>query len=157
MGTAYNFVTKWEIQASVNDVWNAIYHSEEWPLWWRGVTNVSIIDGGDVNGIGGIRRYTWKSILPYSLSFNLKLTDKIPLQKLAGVAFGELEGEGVWYFKQEHDVTHVEYHWIVVTNKAWMNAMAFILKPLFNYNHDVIMKWGAKGLAKKLQAKLLAY
>lgn len=37
-----------------------------------------------------------------------------------------------------------------------MNALSFMLKPLFQYNHDVVMRWGAEGLAKLLQAELLA-
>jgi hypothetical protein len=31
------------------------------------------------------------------------------------------------------------------------------MKPLFKYNHDVVMKWGAKGLAKKLNAELISF
>jgi hypothetical protein len=38
-----------------------------------------------------------------------------------------------------------------------MNYLSFLLKPAFNYNHDVVMNWGAKGLAKKLNAELISY
>jgi hypothetical protein len=37
-----------------------------------------------------------------------------------------------------------------------MNYFSFLLKPLFKYNHDVVMRWGALGLAKKLDAELVS-
>jgi hypothetical protein len=151
----YKFITHWQIKAPLNDVWHAIYESTEWPAWWKGMQSVKIIEPNDSNGINGIREYTWKSILPYTLSFKMKITAKEDFKFLQGVAFGELEGYGTWLFMEEHGVTKVQYNWIVKTNKAWMNQFAFLLKPLFKINHDIIMKWGARGLAKKLNATFI--
>jgi len=153
----YSFITHWEIAAPLHDVWNSIYESADWPSWWKGVQQVTIIQENDSNGINGIRAYTWKSFLPYSLSFEMKLVEKIDEKLLRGVAFGELEGEGTWHFARENGITKVQYNWNVKTNKAWMNYFSFILKPLFKLNHNVVMKWGAHGLAKKLNAKLISY
>ena len=86
----------------------------------------------------------------------MRLTEKYELRKLHGVAFGEIEGEGTWLFEQKGDACYVQYKWNVFTNKAWMNHLSFLLKPAFKYNHDVVMRWGARGLAKKLNAELLS-
>ena len=152
----YKFITQWRIKAPLIDVWYAIYNSEEWPFWWKGVKDVSVIRENDVDGINGIKKYTWKSILPYTLSFKMRLVKKEDFELLSGMAFGELEGDGTWYFSEENGVTKVQYNWNVKTNKAWMNYFAFALKPLFKLNHDVVMKWGAQGLAKKLDAELIS-
>lgn len=157
MTTAYSFVTKWKIEAPLEAVWNAVYHSLDWPNWWKGVLEVKEIEHGDENGINGVRAYTWKSALPYRLTFNMRLTEIEKYKKLSGIAFGELEGKGTWHFTHMADVTYVEYHWNVVTNKKWMNTFSFLLKPAFDYNHDVVMKWGALGLAQKLNAHLISY
>jgi len=151
----YKFITQWKIAAPINDVWYAIHASEKWRSWWKGVRLVKVIKENDVNGINGIRTYTWKSFLPYNLSFQMKLTEKKDFEFLKGVAFGELEGDGTWFFKEENGVTKVQYNWNVKTNKPWMNYFAFILKPIFKLNHDIIMRWGAEGLAKKLNTKLI--
>ena len=90
MATKYSFVTKWQLKASLADVWDAIYNSTEWPQWWKGVKAVIEIEKNDETGINGVRRYTWKSVLPYSLTFSMKLTEKEPLKRLRGIAFGEL-------------------------------------------------------------------
>ncbi|MBV9961999.1 MAG: SRPBCC family protein [Parafilimonas sp.] len=152
----YKFITRWKIEASINDVWYAIYKSEEWPNWWKGVIQVKIIKENDEQGINGIRQYKWKSLLPYTLSFKMQLIEKRDFVFLKGIAVGELEGDGTWYFKEENAITNIQYNWNVKTNKAWMNYFAIILKPIFKFNHNIIMKWGAEGLAKKLNAKLIS-
>lgn len=157
MPTQYSFITKWQIKAPLNQVWDAIYHSLDWPNWWRGVLAVRELEEGDERGINSVREYTWKSALPYKLAFNMRLTERDDLKRLAGVAFGELEGNGTWHFEHKDGITYVQYNWNVITNKAWMNWCSFLLKPAFQYNHDVVMKWGAEGLAKKLNAELISF
>ncbi len=157
MAEKYSFITRWQFRSPLQPVWDAIYTSLEWPEWWKGVLQVRELDKGDEKGIGGVREYTWKSILPYKLAFNMRLKEIEPFQKLKGEAFGELEGMGEWFFEEKEGITYVEYHWTVITNKAWMNYLSFLLKPAFDYNHDVVMSWGAKGLAKKIGAELISY
>ena len=86
----------------------------------------------------------------------MKLTERVDQKRLHGIAFGELEGTGTWLFEQKNDVCFIQYDWVVFTNKAWMNYLAFLLRPAFQYNHNVVMRRGAEGLAKKLQAQLLS-
>lgn len=155
MRKKYSFITKWELQAPLEQVWDLIYNSLEWPQWWPGVTEVIEIKKNDVNGINGIRCYTWKSFLPYKLTFTMQLTEKEHLRHMKGVAFGELEGQGEWFFVQQNGVVYVQYNWDVFTNKKWMNYFSFFLKPVFKINHNIVMHWGAKGLARKLNTTLL--
>jgi len=157
MPDRYFFVTRWQIKAPVEVVWEAIYNSLEWPRWWKGVKAAKLIDEGDAQGINGIREYTWKSVLPYKLKFTSKLLEREDMKRLHGIAYGELKGEGTWHFYESDGITYVQYDWKVCTTKKWMNRLSFLLKPLFKYNHDVVMKWGAKGLAKKLGAELVSY
>ncbi len=157
MPTAYSFVTQWQIKAPLPAVWNAVYHSLEWPNWWKGVVAVRELEKGDALGIDSVRAYTWKSILPYQLTFNMRLTDLETHRYMKGTAFGELEGMGEWFFEERDGITYIRYNWNVYTNKAWMNYLSFLLKPAFTFNHNIVMRWGAKGLAKKLDAALLKY
>ena len=155
MPEQYSFVTNWELKASLEDVWETIYNSLEWPEWWKGVQSVVEIQPNDESGVNGIRTYTWKSALPYKLIFSMQLTEKEPLKRLKGVAFGELEGTGEWLFSEHNGIVHVQYNWNIITTKKWMNTFAFLLKPVFKFNHNVVMHWGGEGLAKKLGTTLL--
>jgi hypothetical protein len=146
----YEFVTIWRVKARIESVWNEIYHSKDWPMWWKGVESVAEIRKGDERGVGSIHRYTWKSKLPYRLSFDMQTVRIEPPLLLEGIALGELQGRGLWQLSSERDETIVRYDWNVETTKRWMNLVAPIARPLFEWNHDVIMGWGAEGLEKRL-------
>jgi hypothetical protein len=149
---AYKFATSWRIEAPLEAVWNEILHSESWPRWWKGVETVEELQGGDRSGIGAIRRFTWKSRLPYRLTFDMRTTRVEPMFLIEGTASGELQGVGIWRFSSD-GVTIVRYDWEVRTTKPWMNLMAPLARPLFEWNHDVVMSWGAKGLKRRLGAR----
>ncbi|MBX2891494.1 MAG: SRPBCC family protein [Saprospiraceae bacterium] len=144
--TTYHFITQWQFRAPVERVWDEIYHSERWPSWWKGVLAVETLVDGNPNSIGDAKRYTWRSRLPYKLRFDMTLAEKVPFQRLVGRASGELEGTGTWTFEEKDGITHVRYDWQVRTTKRWMNLLTPIARPFFEWNHDVVMEWGRKGL-----------
>jgi hypothetical protein len=146
----YEFVTEWRFQSDLAPVWELIYRAEEWPSWWKGVERVELIEAGGDDHIGSLRRYTWKSRLPYKLTFDMKLVRVEPLSLIEGEALGELAGRGLWRLSCEGGITTARYDWSVRTTKAWMNLLAPVARPVFKWNHDVVMNWGAEGLAKKL-------
>jgi hypothetical protein len=146
----YDFTTIWRIKGPIESVWNEIYHSELWPTWWKGVEDVVEVRAGDETGVGSIRRYTWKSRLPYRLTFEMQTVRVEPPSLLEGIAIGELEGRGLWQLSSVGDETIARYDWKVETTKRWMNLLAPIARPVFKWNHDVVMRWGAQGLAKRL-------
>jgi len=152
----YCFVTVWRFGAPLAPVWDLIYDSENWPAWWRGVERVERLKDGGADRVGCVHRYTWKSRLPYRLKFDMRLTRVEPLSVIEGEAVGELRGTGRWQFNDGGDVTTVRYDWRVETTKAWMNLLAPLARPLFEWNHDAVMAWGAEGLSRKLNAPLLA-
>lgn len=153
---AYRFVTHWRIRAPIQDIWRAIFESEKWPEWWRGVVSVADIQPGNADGVGGVRRYVWKSALPYLLAFEMEVTRVEAPRRLEGRASGELEGTGVWDLSEADGVTSVQYTWSVRTTRPWMNLLAPIARPIFAWNHDYVMSRGADGLAHLLNAELVS-
>ena len=153
----YEFVTIWRFDAPIEKVWNAIKQSENWSDWWKGVIKVVELKAGDADGIGKIIRSTWRSALPYTLEFDSEVVRIEELKLIEARAFGELEGIGLWTLTAENEnQTSVRYDWKVKTTKAWMNYLAPIAKPFFRWNHDTIMNWGGRGLAKKLGCKWIS-
>ena len=151
----YRLTTVWRIDAPARRVYEAICEPLRWPSWWRGVKNVVELEPGDERGVGRLLRYTWKGLLPYELTFTIRVVRVKPLVALEGVATGELEGVGRWHFTEERSGTTVCYEWQVRTSKRWMNLLAPIASPLFRWNHDFIMREGGMGLARLLDARLL--
>jgi len=151
----YAFVTTWRIEAPIERVWDAIYQADRWPSWWKGVESVVEVTPGDKDGVGSVRRYVWKSKLPYRLVFHMQATKAEKPVAIEGKATGELEGTGRWELSQEGAITTARYFWNVRTTQAWMNLLAPIARPVFAWNHDVVMRQGGEGLARLLGARLV--
>jgi uncharacterized protein YndB with AHSA1/START domain len=150
----YEFVSHWDIDSPVERVYSAIEDADSWPGWWRGVLSSVELTPGDADGIGSIRRTVWKSALPYKLEFDSEVV-RIEKNKLIEVrAFGQLDGQGLWQLESDGDnKTLVRYDWTVKTTKPWMNLLSPLARPLFQWNHDIIMRWGDDGLKRYLAAR----
>lgn len=153
----YAFLTTWLLESPRQPVWEAIHDQESWPGWWCGVEEAEELsrpEGGE--DVGTVSRLVWKSLLPYRVEFEVTTTRVEPLRLLEGHAVGELEGVGRWRFYEQDGVTAVLYEWNVSTTKPWMNRLAPLLRPAFEWNHDWVMARGGEGLARLLGCRLLA-
>lgn len=142
--------THWRIAAPVETVWRALHDVASWPSWWRYVERVEEIACGDAEGVGAIRRLTWTSRLPYTLTFAVRVTEIERPRRIAGSASGDLQGIGIWTLAARGEVTHVHYEWRVGITKPWMRALAPLLRPLFAWNHGAVMAAGERGLRRLL-------
>lgn len=153
----YEFVTTWQLDASVEQVFEVLRASERYPVWWKGVKRVEVLTAGGENGVGDTSRFTWRSVLPYSLSFDLRVTRVEEPRVIEGQASGELAGTGIWTLSErDGGGTTVVYDWRVHTTKAWMNMFGPLARPAFVWNHDIVMKQGARGLADELGVQLIS-
>jgi uncharacterized protein YndB with AHSA1/START domain len=152
----YRFLTTWLLDSPREPVWEAIYEQERWPSWWRGVEEAEELKAGEPSGVGSVSRLVWKSLLPYRVEFEVTTKRVEPMHLLEGHAVGELEGVGRWRLYERDGVTAVLYEWNVATTKPWMNLMAPLLRPAFEWNHDWVMARGGEGIAKLLGCELRA-
>ena len=152
----YAFLTTWLLDSPREPVWDAIYDQERWPQWWRGVEKVEETRQGDGDGVGASSRMVWKSLLPYEVEFEVTTTHVERPHLLQADAVGELAGIGRWRLYEQDGVTAVLYEWNVSTTKPWMNLLAPIARPVFEWNHDWVMAHGGRGIAELLGCRLLA-
>jgi len=153
----YSFLTTWLLDSPREPVFEAIHDQERWPSWWRGVEvaeEVSRPPGGE--DVGTVSRMVWRSLLPYRVEFEIETTRVERPTLLEGRASGELAGVGRWRLYEQDGVTAVLYEWDVRTTKPWMNRLAPLLRPAFEWNHDWVMARGGEGLATLLNCHLLA-
>lgn len=151
----YGFVTTWVHDAPLEPVWDAIYDTCAWPSWWPGVRRADELIPRGPDGVGGLSRFTFRSRLPYDLTFEMRSTRVERHILMEGVASGELSGIGRWRFFTAGGATAVTYEWDVETTARWMNLLTPVARPLFAWNHDYVMRRGGEGLARLLGARLL--
>ena len=146
----YRFLTAWLLDAERRAVWGALRSAERWPEWWRGVERVTVLAPDE--------RYliAWRSRVPYELEFEFAVDELDEPRSMSGEASGELTGTGHWRLFEQDGVTAVTYEWNVRTTRAWMNLLSPLARPVFEYNHKVVMRWGGEGLARRLGCNLLA-
>jgi uncharacterized protein YndB with AHSA1/START domain len=153
---SYRFLTTWLLAAPRERVWDTLEDSARWPEWWRGAERVELLEEGDADRVGELSRYTWRSRLPYALEFDMRVVAIERPRLMEGSATGELAGTGRWRLFEENGATAVLYEWNVATARPWMNTVAPLLRPVFVWNHDWLMRQGGDGLARRLGVSLLA-
>jgi uncharacterized protein YndB with AHSA1/START domain len=152
----YSFLTTWLLEGSREAAWEVLDDADRWPEWWRGVERVTLLEPGDDDRVGSRYRIAWRSRMPYELEFDFTVRSREAPRLMEGDAVGELTGSGRWRLFQEDGVTAVLYEWNVETTKPWMKLLAPVARPAFEYNHNVVMRWGGEGLARRLGVRLLA-
>ena len=153
----YRFLTTWLLDAPREAAWEVIADAASWPQWWRGVVRVEERHAGGRDRVGSRYLIEWRSLLPYPLEFEFEV-DRVERPRLMeGRAVGQLTGTGVWRLFEQDGMTAVIYEWNVVTSKRWMNLLAPVARPVFAWNHDWVMARGGEGLARQLEARLLAH
>jgi uncharacterized protein YndB with AHSA1/START domain len=153
----YAFLTTWLLESPRQPVWEVLHDQARWPSWWRGVEaaeELSRPPGGE--DVGTVARMVWKSLLPYRVEFEVTTTRVERPSLLEGRAAGGLEGIGRWRLYEQDGVTAVLYEWNVSTTEPWMNLLAPLLRPAFEWNHDWVMARGGEGIAELLGCRLLA-
>jgi carbon monoxide dehydrogenase subunit G len=152
----YHYVSTWQLQAPIEQVWAALNDLEHLPTWYRGVHEARELVPGDALGVGRRVRYVIKGRLPLRLAFEATTTRSVPPQDQELQAEGELAGTGRWLLDQQGEVTTVRYHWDVRTTRPWMNLLAPLARPIFTWNSRGVLLEAGEGLARFLGVPLVA-
>jgi uncharacterized protein YndB with AHSA1/START domain len=155
---SYSFLTTWCVAAPIERVWEVLSNAERYPEWWKGVRSAAVLEPGEGggNGVGALYGLEWRSMLPYSLEFHSRVTRFEPPHHFEGQVSGELSGVGAWRLFDGPAGTVALYSWDVSTTRAWMNRLGPLARPAFVWNHGYVMRQGARGLADRLDAELVA-
>ncbi|MGN6159073.1 MAG: SRPBCC family protein [Devosia sp.] len=148
--TRFELMSEWRFDTPVERLWAELTTPEAWPQWWRAVKRVDSIAPGNRDGVGAVRRFTWGTALPYTLSFNMTAMRIEPMRLIEGQARGELDGIGRWTLRPEGEGAYVRYDWLVDITKPWQVALAPVLRPVFAWNHNVVMGWGYEDMKARL-------
>jgi uncharacterized protein YndB with AHSA1/START domain len=152
----YHFTTEIWIGATPERVWHALEDPTTWPAWWRWLRRVTVLDPGREDGVGLRYRFELRTALPYTLAFDSETVRLAPPLRWESRVTGELAGTGLWEVTERGGGSMVRYTWIVATTKRWMNVLAPVARPAFNRNHHLIMRDFARGLARRLGARLVS-
>ncbi|MGR8979016.1 MAG: SRPBCC family protein [Gammaproteobacteria bacterium] len=151
----FSLDTTWKIPAPIEKVWACLVDTAAWPLWWPYVAGIEELAENEKSGVNDIWRYNWLTCLPYNLSLDIRVTQYQPCRLINVEVTGDLKGCGTCRLSPEPltSNTLICYEWKVQTCKPWMNWFSPLMKPVFIWNHNRVMKQGEAGLIRYLNAK----
>jgi predicted ester cyclase len=121
------------------------------PRWWPSVyLDVQILEQGSSEGAGIVARLVTRGWLPYTLRWQLRVTEANPPHGFSIDAWGDLTGRGVWKLTPEGGDVHVVYDWRVRADKPLLRHLSFLFKPLFAANHRWAMARGEESLKREI-------
>jgi carbon monoxide dehydrogenase subunit G len=146
----YRFLTTWLLEAPRPAVWDVLEDASAWPDWWPGVMAMEEV------ARKAHYRAEWRSRIPYPVRFDFVVDRVDGPAGMSGHATGDLEGTGEWRLFEHGGLTAVTYDWRVRATKPWMKLAGPVARPVFEWNHDYVMRGGGEALAAKLGTTLLA-
>ncbi|HMG67224.1 MAG TPA: SRPBCC family protein [Chitinophagaceae bacterium] len=150
----YIFIDKFVASCDIETAYHYIRQIEEYPRWWGKVYKKIIkLKEAPPDVAGAKYRITVGGFLPYSLTIDNEVTHIYRPNLICFDAEGELQGKGVWSFREVDEGTEVTFDWRVAANKKVIRFFSFLLKPLFKANHHYCMVKAREGMEKDLSKK----
>lgn len=151
MAPRFVLTSRWRLDSPAADVWALLADVERWPLWWRHVRHARLLQRGAASPLGDVADLHWRSALGYPIRLRVRTVAVEPLRLIEGQAEGDLRGVGAWILEPAGDgAVDVTYRWEVVLERRWMRALAFVLAPVFAWNHFAVMRSAARGMSGHL-------
>ena len=143
MSNQYQFFSRWRVEGTCGEVADVLGDATSLPRWWPSVyLSVEELQPPDARGLGRRARLHTKGFLPYTLIWELEVTETRYPFGFTLVVTGDFDGRGVWTFEQDGPVVNVTYDWRLRAEKPLLRNLSFLLKPLFEANHRWAMVSG---------------
>lgn len=153
----YHFVTRWEVEARPEAVYDVIADAARLPQWWPAVyLEAQVAEAGGEGGQGRVVLLYTKGFLPYTLRWRFRVTETDRPRRIALLAEGDFVGRGIWSLEPRGAGTGIEFDWRIRAEKPLLRALSFLLKPVFSANHRWAMDRGLESLRLELRRRAAA-
>jgi hypothetical protein len=148
----YHFITRWRVQATVQEVGEIIASATDLPRWWPSVyLEVKELQPGDSKtGVGKVIDLYTKGWLPYTLRWRFQVVESEYGRSVTLEARGDFVGRGIWTFEQDGEWVNLTYDWKVRADKPLLRRFSALMKPIFSMNHEWAMRKGEESLRLEL-------
>jgi ribosome-associated toxin RatA of RatAB toxin-antitoxin module len=141
----YRFRSEWLLPATPDRVFNALADLGDYVLWWPEIKQVARVDEDSAT-------ITCRATLPFELVFTTtRSREDRDDRVLEATLRGDLEGTTRWTIRSAADDTTVAvFDEDVVARKRLLRAFSPVARPVFGWNHEVMMRHGHAGLIHHL-------
>ena len=147
----YQFVTRWQVVGTIDEVSEILENPEDLPRWWPSVyLEAATVAPPREDGLGRVVRLHTKGWLPYTLTWQLEVVESRRPHGFTIEATGDFVGRGIWTFVQEGAWVDVTFDWRLRIEKMGVKQLSPLLKPIFAANHRWAMRRGEESLKLEL-------
>ena len=143
----YAFITRWRVEASIEEVSEILDDAEGLVRWWP-----SVYLDAHKRPDGTVDLYT-KGWLPYTLRWSFRVTERHAPQGFSLEAWGDFVGRGEWTLVQDGPIADITYDWRIRADKPLLRYGSFIFKPIFAANHRWAMARGEQSLRLEVRRR----
>jgi hypothetical protein len=153
----FRFFSQWRLPGTAAEVSTVLGDVREFARWWPSVyLDVDELEPGGEGGVGKRLRLRTKGWLPYTLHWDLRITEARGPHGFVIEAEGDLEGRGEWTFEQAGAWTIASYSWDVRARKPLLSVLAPLVASALAANHRWAMRMGERSLALELARRRAA-
>lgn len=147
----YIFIDKFIAPCDIETAYRYIKEIEDYPRWWGKVyKKITKLKDAPQDQPGAKYSIMVGGFLPYVLKIENEVTYIDRPYLIRFTADGDLQGKGVWSFREVEGGTEITFDWRVAANKKIIRWFSFLLKPLFRANHHYCVVKAKEGIEKDL-------
>lgn len=136
----YHFRTVWRLSFRPDEVFPVLADLESYPSWWPGMRRVRRVDETTFDT-------EVRSVLPFSLVFRTITSRQDERTGLLQADLrGDLEGFSRWTITATDGGSQAVFEEDVIATKLLLRVLAPIARPVFRWNHALLMNRGERGL-----------
>ena len=130
-GSDHQILTRWELEASPQEVFDLIADASSYPRWWPSVfLDAQVLEPGDERGVGRLVEVRTATFLLLALRWRYRVTSSHAPGRLAVETSGDLEGLGLWTFEGRGKNAAVRFHWRGRVKRAPFRQLPTLFRPL---------------------------
>jgi len=146
-GSEYHFLTRWELEASPQEVFDLIADAPSYPRWWPSVfLEARVLEPGDDKGVGRLVEVRTATFLLLSMRWRYRVTAAHAPGRLAVETTGDIRGLGLWTFEGRERNTGVRFNWRGGVMRAPFRQLPTLFGPLARACHRWAMERGFTSL-----------
>jgi hypothetical protein len=145
--TDYHLQTRWELEATPQEVFDLIAEGPSYPRWWPSVfLEARIVEPGDEHGVGRVVEVRTAAFLLFALSWSYRVSAARSPERLAVETSGDLEGIGLWTFEPSDRRTVARFNWRGAVTRSPFRQLPTFLGLVFRACYRWAMERGFTSL-----------
>lgn len=155
--STYAFVTRFEVGACPDDVFDLVVEPESWLARWGDVVHVDRRRPPGRDGTGGSIAGSVRAPWGYRIGGRVDVVAADRPGRVEMDVDGTIRGSGTWQLQPTAKGTAVRFTWTVRPVAAWLRLLTPVARPVFEAAHAAVVRHAVDAAAAHLGAPVHSF